>query len=39
MHTASLYYSAALLLVIGVTSNLLASWVGMRFGGVGGAMR
>jgi phosphate transport system permease protein len=39
LHTASLYYLAALLLVIGVASNLLASWVGMRFGGAGGAMR
>ncbi|OJU82819.1 MAG: phosphate ABC transporter permease subunit PstC [Solirubrobacterales bacterium 70-9] len=39
IHTASLYYLAALLLVIGVASNLLASWVGMRFGSAGGAMR
>jgi phosphate transport system permease protein len=39
LHTASLYYCAALLLVIGVAANLLASWVGMRFGGAGGAMR
>ena len=39
LHTSSLYYCAALLLVIGVASNLLASWVGMRFGGAGGAMR
>src|SRR6202012_5365952 len=37
--TASLYYCAALLLVIGVAANLMASWVGMRFGGAGGAMR
>lgn len=35
MHTAALYYCAALLLVIGVASNLLASWVGIRFGGAG----
>ena len=39
LHTASLYYCAALLLVIGVTSNLLASWVGMRFGNAGGIAR
>jgi phosphate transport system permease protein len=39
LHTASLYYLAALLLVIGVASNLLASWVGMRFGGAGGVTR
>lgn len=39
LHTASLYYLAALLLVIGVAANLLASWVGMRFGSAGGAMR
>jgi ABC-type phosphate transport system permease subunit len=39
IHTASLYYCAALLLVIGVAANLLASWVGMRFGSAGGAMR
>jgi phosphate transport system permease protein len=39
IHTSSLYYCAALLLVIGVAANLLASWVGMRFGGAGGAMR
>jgi phosphate transport system permease protein len=39
LHTASLYYLAGLLLVIGVASNLLASWVGMRFGSARGAMR
>jgi phosphate transport system permease protein len=39
MHYAALYYCAAILLVIGVASNLLASWVGTRFGGAGGAMR
>jgi phosphate transport system permease protein len=39
LHTASLYYLAALLLVIGVASNLFASWIGMRFGAAGGAMR
>ncbi len=39
LHTSSLYYLAALLLIIGVGSNLLASWVGQRFGGAGGAVR
>ncbi|HEY2478266.1 MAG TPA: phosphate ABC transporter permease subunit PstC [Solirubrobacterales bacterium] len=39
LHTASLYYLAALLLVIGIFSNLLASWVGQRFGAAGGVMR
>jgi phosphate transport system permease protein len=31
LHEASLYYLAALLLVIGVAANLLAGWVGYRF--------
>jgi len=39
LHTASLYYLAAILLVIGITSNLLASWVGHRFGAAGGETR
>jgi phosphate transport system permease protein len=39
LHASALYYLAALLLVIGIASNLLASWVGQRFGGVGGATR
>jgi phosphate transport system permease protein len=39
LHVSSLYYLAAILLVIGVASNLLASWVGKRFSGAGGAMR
>jgi phosphate transport system permease protein len=39
IHTSSLYYCAALLLVIGVGANLLASWVGMRFGAAGGVTR
>jgi phosphate transport system permease protein len=39
LHASSLYYLAALLLVIGIFSNLLASWVGTRFGGAGGVMR
>jgi phosphate transport system permease protein len=39
LHVSSLYYLAAILLVIGVASNLLASWVGKRFSGAVGAMR
>ncbi len=39
LHTSSLYYLAALLLVIGICSNVLASWIGQRFGGAAGAMR
>jgi phosphate transport system permease protein len=39
LHTASLYYLGAILLVIGVASNLLASEIGARFGDAGGAMR
>ncbi|HEY2056431.1 MAG TPA: phosphate ABC transporter permease subunit PstC [Solirubrobacterales bacterium] len=39
LHTSSLYYLAALLLVIGVFSNLLASWIGQRFGGAGAVAR
>ncbi len=39
LHTASLYYLAALLLVIGIASNLLASWIGQRFGDPQGATR
>jgi phosphate transport system permease protein len=35
LHEASLYYLAALLLVIGVAANLLAGWVGYRFSGTG----
>ncbi len=32
LHLSSLYYLAAILLVIGVASNLLASWIGRRLG-------
>jgi phosphate transport system permease protein len=39
LHLSSLYYLAGLLLVIGVSANLLASWIGQRFGSAGGAMR
>jgi len=35
LHEASLYYLAALLLVIGMASNVLANYVGARFSGVG----
>jgi phosphate transport system permease protein len=31
LHTSSLYYLAALLLVIGVAANVAASWIGGRF--------
>jgi phosphate transport system permease protein len=31
MHKASLYYLAAILLVIGLASNLCAQWIGRRF--------
>jgi phosphate transport system permease protein len=39
LHYASLYYCAALLLVIGVAANLLASWIGKRFSAAGGVSR
>jgi phosphate transport system permease protein len=39
IHTSALYYLAALLLVIGVSANLLASWIGIRFSNAGGALR
>jgi phosphate transport system permease protein len=39
IHASALYYLAALLLVIGVSANLLASWIGIRFGNAGGALR
>jgi phosphate transport system permease protein len=31
LHTSSLYYLAALLLIIGVAANVAASWIGGRF--------
>jgi phosphate transport system permease protein len=31
LHLSSLYYLAALLLIIGITSNVLASWITRRF--------
>jgi phosphate transport system permease protein len=39
LHKSSLYYLAAILLVIGVVTNLVASWIGQRFSYAGGAMR
>ena len=39
LHVSSLYYLAAILLVIVIASNLLASWIGYRFANAGGAMR
>jgi phosphate transport system permease protein len=39
LHTASLYYLAALLLVIGVGANVMASWIGRRWGEAGGIAR
>jgi ABC-type phosphate transport system permease subunit len=31
MHEAALYYLGAILLVIGLVSNLLAQWIARRF--------
>jgi phosphate transport system permease protein len=39
MHKASLYYLGAILLVIGVASNLTAHWIGRRFSFEGGTLR
>jgi phosphate transport system permease protein len=39
MHKASLYYLGAILLVIGVASNLIAHWIGRRFSFEGGTLR
>lgn len=39
LHKASLYYCAAILLVIGIASNLIASWIGRRFSFAGGSLR
>ena len=35
LHKASLYYCGVILLVIGLTANLLAQWIGNRFGYAG----
>lgn len=39
MHKASLFYLGAILLVIGLASNLLAQWIGRRFGYRGAVAR
>ncbi len=39
LHTASLFYLGAILLVIGLVSNLLAQWIGRRFGYRGATAR
>ncbi len=39
MHKASLFYLGAILLVIGVASNLVAHWIGRRFSFEGGTLR
>ncbi len=39
LHKASLYYLATILLVIGIFTNLAASWIGRRFSDAGGYMR
>ncbi len=39
LHKASLFYLGAILLVIGLFSNLMASWIGRRFGFKGGVLR
>lgn len=37
MHKSALFYCGAILLVIGVLSNLIAHWIGRRFAFAGGA--
>jgi phosphate transport system permease protein len=39
MHKASLFYLGAILLVIGLLSNLIAHWIGRRFSFEGGTLR
>jgi phosphate transport system permease protein len=39
LHKASLYYCGVILLVIGLTANLLAQWIGRRFGYAGAVSR
>jgi phosphate transport system permease protein len=39
LHKASLFYLGVILLVIGIASNLIASWIGRRFSFAGGQMR
>jgi phosphate transport system permease protein len=38
LHKASLFYCGMILLVIGLASNLLAQWIGRRFGYAAGGM-
>jgi len=38
MHKASLFYLGVILLVIGIASNLIAQWIGRRFGRAGGKL-
>jgi len=39
LHIASLFYLGAILLVIGLITNLVAQWIGRRFGYQGAAVR
>jgi phosphate transport system permease protein len=39
LHKASLYYCGVILLVIGIAANLLAQWIGRRFGYAGAVAR
>lgn len=39
LHVAALYYCGVILLVIGIASNLIAAWIGRRFGYAGGQLR
>ncbi|HEU4707298.1 MAG TPA: phosphate ABC transporter permease subunit PstC [Solirubrobacterales bacterium] len=39
LHKASLYYCGVMLLVIGIAANLLAQWIGRRFGYAGAVAR
>jgi phosphate transport system permease protein len=39
MHKAALFYCGAILLVIGIASNLIAHWIGRRFSFDGGTLR
>jgi len=39
LHKASLYYCGVILLVIGLAANLLAQWIGRRFGYAGAVAR
>ena len=39
LHKASLFYCGVILLVIGLAANLIAGWIGRRFGNAGGMLR